>query len=100
VAVECVNSSITSQNFDDKMKWAPRTKSVEHEQELLRLFPEMKYIDLDSHGYNLVDVTPERVQVEWWNVDTVLTRTQNEWRGAAFQVESGKPALVPVTGDQ
>ena len=99
VAVECVNSSITSQNFDDKMKWAPRTKSVEHEQELLRLFPEMKYIDLDSHGYNLVDVTPERVQVEWWNVDTVLTRTRNEWRGAAFQIESGKPALVPVTGD-
>lgn len=96
VAIECVNTSLTSQNFDDKMNWDPRTKSLEYEHELLSLFPEMKYIDLDSHGYNLVDVTPERVQVEWWNVETVLQPTNREWCGAAFRIESGKPALIPV----
>ncbi len=98
VAVECINTSLTSQNFDDKMKWEPRTRSLPYEQDLLRVFPEMKYIDLDSHGYNVVDVTPERVLVEWWNVDTVLRRTEKESRGAAFKIESGKPALVPVDG--
>jgi len=56
----------------------------------------MNYLDLDSHGYNIVDLTPERVQVEWWYVDTVQKRTHNEHRGAAFTIESGTPALIPV----
>lgn len=96
VAVECINASVTSQNFDDKMKWAPRTQSIQYEQELLHFFPQMKYIDLDSHGYVIVDVTSERIQVEWWNVEAINRRTDKEWRGAAFQIRSGTPALVPV----
>jgi alkaline phosphatase D len=96
IAIECVNSSISSQNFDDKMRWKPRTKSIEYEQELLREFPEMKYIDLDSHGYNIVDVTPERVQVEWWSVDGVLKRSKKESRGAVFQIPNGRPVLIPL----
>jgi alkaline phosphatase D len=96
IAVECVNTSTTSQNFDDKMKWAPRTQSLPYEQELMSLFPDVKYVDLDSHGYNVVDVTPDRVRVEWWNVDTVLRRTEKESLGAAFAILSGTPALIPV----
>lgn len=97
VAVECINSSLTSQNFDDKMRWAARTQSIPFEQEMLRYFPEMKYVDLDSHGYNVVDVTRERVQVEWWNVETVLKRSEHQSLGAAFKVESGKPRLVRIS---
>jgi alkaline phosphatase D len=97
VTVECANASVSAQNFDDQMGWQPRTRSIQHEQELLRFFPDMKYLDLDSHGYNIVDVTPERIQVEWWNVATVTRRTEQEWRGAAFQVRSGSPALIPVS---
>ncbi|HEX8993288.1 MAG TPA: alkaline phosphatase D family protein [Anaerolineales bacterium] len=97
VAVECVNASISSQNFDEKMNWEPRTRSIEYEQELLGLFPGMKYIDLDSHGYNLVDLTPERVEVEWWNVDTILKPSDGEQLGRAFRIDSGKPGLVPVS---
>ena len=96
IAVECINTSVTARNFDDLMGWEPRTKSLAYEQELLELFPGMNYLDLDSHGYNIVDLTPERVQVEWWYVDTVQKRTHNEQRGAAFTIESGTPALVPV----
>ena len=96
IAIECVNTSITSPNFDDEMKWEPRAKSLQYEQELLSFFPEMKYINLDSHGYNVVDITAERVQVEWWYVDTVKQRTDQEWCGAAFRIESGRPALIPV----
>jgi alkaline phosphatase D len=96
VAVEFINTSLTSQNFDDKLKWAPRTQSIPYEQELLKTFGHMKYVDLDSHGYNIVDVTPERIQVEWRLVDTVLKRTENESLGAAWKVESGKPRLVRV----
>ncbi len=96
VAVECVNASITSPNLDDRMKWEPRTRSLEYEQELTDCFPEIRYIDLDSHGYNVVDVTPERVLVEWWYVESILQRTDKQRRGAAFMIESGTPALIPV----
>ena len=96
VAVECMNASITAQNFDDMMKWPPRTQSVQYEQELQRCFPEIKCLDLDSHGYSIVDVMPDRIQVEWWNVDTVLRRSEREWRGAAFQVPAGTATLQVV----
>jgi alkaline phosphatase D len=69
---------------------------MEYEREILACFPEMKYIDLDSHGYNLVDVTPAHVQVDWWCVDTVLTRSDTEHRGAAFKIEAGRPVLIPA----
>jgi len=96
VAVEFINSSLTSQNFDDKLKWAPRTQSIPYEREMMAAFPHMKYVDLDSHGYNLVDITPERIQVEWWLVDTVLRRTRNESLGACWKVENGRARLVQV----
>jgi alkaline phosphatase D len=96
VAVEFINTSLTSQNFDDKLKWAPRTQSIPYEREMMAAFPHMKYVDLDSHGYNVVDITPERVQVEWWLVDTVLERTPNQSLGAAWKVENGKARLVKV----
>lgn len=96
IAIECVSNSVTAQNLDDKMKWQPRTQSVEYEKELLRAFPEMQHIDLDDHGYSIVDVTPERVVVEWWSVETVLKPTDKERRSAAFKIESHRPLLVAV----
>ncbi len=96
VAVEFINTSLTSQNFDDKMKWSPRTRSIPFEQELMQAFDHMKYVDLDSHGYNAVDVTPERVEVEWWLLETVLKRNDKASIGAAFKVENGKPRLIRV----
>ncbi len=94
VAVEFVNSSITSQNLDDKMKWGYRTKSVEYEQAITKEFPHVKWCDLDSHGFNIVDVTSERVQVEYWQVDTVLERTGNVSHEATWAVEHGTPKLI------
>ncbi len=96
VTVECANTSITSQNFDDIMKWPPRSQSLPYEQELLNFFPDIKYLDLDNHGYSIVDVTPERVQVEWWNVDTVARRSDKEWQGAVLQIPAGTPAFRVV----
>jgi alkaline phosphatase D len=95
-AVEFINTSLTSQNLDDKMKWAARTDSLKHEDALLRAFPHLKWCDLDSHGFNIVDVTPERVQVEYWLVDTVLQRTKDTNLGAIWEVKHGVPKLQQV----
>jgi alkaline phosphatase D len=95
-AVEFINTSLTSQNMDDKMKWAPRTQSLKYEQSLQKIFPQIKFLDLDSHGYNIVDVTSERVQVEYWMVDTVLKRTDNESLDALWRVDAGSTKLIRV----
>jgi alkaline phosphatase D len=96
ITFEFVNSSITSQNLDDKMKWGYRTKSVDYEKALTREYPHVKWCDFDSHGFNIVDVTPERVQVEYWIVDTVLQRTKHVTQGAIWQVEHGAVKLLRV----
>ena len=96
LAAEFVNPSLTSQNLDEKMGWLPRTGSLEIEKILMRALPHIRWCDMDSHGYNVIDVTPERIQVEWWFVDTVLERTSNEWRGAAWKVDAGSPGLTRV----
>ncbi len=94
IAFEFINSSITSQNLDDKMKWGYRTKSVDYEKALTREYPHVKWCDFDSHGFNIVDVTPERVQVEYWAVDTVLQRTSSVSQGATWEVAHGSVNLL------
>ncbi|MFM7548022.1 MAG: hypothetical protein ACKO8I_03950 [Cyanobacteriota bacterium] len=54
----------------------------------------MKYVNLDGHGYNIVDVTPERVQVEWWHVDTVLSPSRRERCDAVAHVKPGSFRVV------
>jgi alkaline phosphatase D len=78
------------------MKWAPRTESLKHEEALMKAFSHIKWCDLDSHGFNIVDVTPERIQVEYWLVDTVLERTKHVTQGATWEVKHGTPKLERV----
>jgi alkaline phosphatase D len=66
VAAEFVNTSLTSQNLDDKMGWGMRADSVAIEQAILDGMPYVHYLDLDSHGYGLVDLDRDRLRFEWW----------------------------------
>lgn len=94
IAVEFINTSVTAQNFDDKMKWPARTESIPYEQEMLQHLTHLRYVNLDGHGYNIVDVTPERVQVEWWHVASVLEPTRSESCDARIHVNHGSSRLV------
>lgn len=96
VAAEFVTTSLTSENVDDKQGWAPRTHSIAVEEAMTGAVPHLRWLDLDSHGYMVVEVTPERVVGEWWFVDSVLERTDGEWQGAAFAAEHGDPVPKPV----
>jgi len=39
---------------------------------------------------------PEQVQVEWWTVDALETRSPNQERSMAMAVRRGDPRLVPA----
>ena len=97
VASEFVTTSLTSQNLDDKMKWGYRTQSVAVEQLMMELLPQIRFCDMDSHGYMVADVTPERFRIEWWFVDGILERAHGERLGAAMEVRAGDQRIVPAT---
>jgi alkaline phosphatase D len=78
------------------MGWQPRTQSLAIEQQLLSHWPHIGWLDLDSHGYVVIDVTPDRVRAQWWFVDGVLRSTDGESCAAEFAVERGRPNLVRI----
>jgi alkaline phosphatase D len=96
VAAEFVTMSITSQNLDDKMGWPARATSLPIEQELLGVWPHVRFLDVDSHGYVLVDVKPDAIVGAWWAVEGVLQRSEREWLDATWMVRRGEPALIEL----
>jgi alkaline phosphatase D len=96
---EFVTASLTSQNLDDKSGWGYRTKSLDVEKELVAALNDIRWADLDSHGYMVVDVTPERVQVDHWFVDGVLERSGGERLAARWEVRPGSGRISRTGGD-
>lgn len=68
---ECVTTSVTSPNFDDKMGWLPGDQSRRYEEKLVARVPELDWCDLDRHGYLIIEVTRDTFACEWWGVPTV-----------------------------
>ena len=95
VAVEFVNTSLTSPNLDDKMGWKPRADSVAVEQAVLAGMPHIRYVDMDSHGYSIVELDRERLRFEWWTVEGLETRSPGHKFAAAKSVRHGVPRLAP-----
>jgi alkaline phosphatase D len=93
LAVEFVSTSITSENLDEEMGSAPRTTSVDVERQVVDDNPHVRWTELDSHGYVLVDVTPARVQADWYFVDTLRHRCTGEARGAGWLVRHDEHRL-------
>ncbi|MEP7158454.1 MAG: alkaline phosphatase D family protein, partial [Chloroflexota bacterium] len=94
IAPEFVTASLTSQNLDDKAGWGYRTKSPQVERAFVAALPNVLWCDLDSHGYMVADVTPERFRIEWWFVDGILARSPDERLGASAEVLPGSPLIV------
>lgn len=64
--VEIVTPSVTSSNIDDILKLPednPLSQTVEFAFTNLNHY--VKYLDMDSHGYAVVQVTPDYVHTDW-----------------------------------
>ncbi|MEP6479427.1 MAG: alkaline phosphatase D family protein [Rhodoglobus sp.] len=71
--IEWTVTSITSPNLDDKMGWPRGAESKNYEAAMLRSLPDMRWCDLDSHGFLLIEAGQQLVSCQWWFVDQVLT---------------------------
>ena len=87
IGVEFVATSITSPGIADPDGTLAALVQTQN--------PHVKHVDLQQHGYLLLDVTPERVVGEYWNVDTVAVPSSVQAFATAFEVRDGAPRLVP-----
>lgn len=67
-ATEFVVTSVTSDNLDDILRVAPQTVSVVAAAAVKAANRHVKWIDLDSHGYGVLDVTAERSQMDYYAI--------------------------------
>jgi len=78
--VEFVCASVTSNNLKDITGTPPRTTSVAVEQVIKANNRHIKYLDFDSHGFSVLDLTPERAQMDWYVIgDRADRRTPITW---------------------
>ncbi|MDQ0796877.1 alkaline phosphatase [Streptomyces sp. B1I3] len=67
-ATEFVVTSVTSDNLDDILRVAPQTVSVVAAAAVKAANRHVKWVDMDSHGYGVLDVTAERSQMDYYVV--------------------------------
>lgn len=108
-AVEFGTPSVSSQNFDEAIGAATTAQFeflIRNPHPLLpgqpNYNPHLKFVDLDRHGYILLDVRQDTVQANFYYVPNVTSVTTTESYGAgAFtthlsrRVQTGTPASAP-----
>ncbi|MGA5563258.1 alkaline phosphatase D family protein [Streptomyces platensis] len=68
VATEFVVTSVTSDNVDDFLHVAPHTVSLAGVAALKAANRHVKWLDMDSHGYGVLDVSAERTQMDYFGI--------------------------------
>jgi alkaline phosphatase D len=89
--VEFVGPSVTSPGIENPQEAAQTA------QLLRAIGPHMKYIELNRHGYVLVDVDRDRAQGEWYHVDTIQAASRTEQFVAGYATANGANHLLPAT---
>jgi alkaline phosphatase D len=93
-AVEFVCPAVTSPGIDD------RAQATGLQLQIGATHPHVKYVELFRRGYLLMDVTPERIQGEWYHVRTILERTADEELGKVLFAAAGENRLQTGTASQ
>lgn len=103
-AVEFGTPSVSSPNFNESVGDA---LTEQFEQLInnpipspfggLEYNPHLKYVDLDRHGYFLLDVKADSIQADYYYVPTVAVDTTGETFGKAMVVLNEQNRLKPGT---
>ena len=87
VAVELVTPAVSSPPLF-------ATAALRDRATLLKLAAShLKYLEGDSRGYVIVDITRERLQADWYHVPGVAERSPAEKKAASYVCEHGSSRL-------
>lgn len=88
-ATEFVVTSVTSDNLDDILRAAPGTVSAVAATAVRAANRHVKWIDMDSHGYGVLDVTAERSQMDYYVVSDKTSREATASWVRSYRTRSG-----------
>ncbi|TNY34882.1 alkaline phosphatase [Thermomonospora catenispora] len=94
VATEMVVPSVTSDNVDDFLNVPPRTLSLAAEAALALTNRHVRWSELDSHGFGVIELTAERARMDWFKLSDRTRRDAAAAPLASFAVGSGTQRLT------
>ncbi|MGP3921668.1 alkaline phosphatase D family protein [Streptomyces sp. 8N616] len=88
-ATEFVVTSVTSDNLDDILHVPPQSVSPAAVAAIKAANRHVKWLDMDSHGYGVLDVTAERAQMDYYVISDKTDRNASaEWT-RSYRTRSG-----------
>ena len=96
VAAEFVCTSVTSDNLDDITNTPERTSSLAVEDAFRVANPHVKYLDFDSHGFSVLEVTPAAVRMDWFVLSDRTSATSPARLSTSWQVAAGTRKVSKV----
>lgn len=109
VGFEFTTPSVTTANFNEQDEFTLPDGTVIHplamniperhpmtlqvEQAAAQYNPHIKYMNIDQHGYMLVDFSQEKIQAEYYYTDALLEQSSGENLGASWFVTDGSTEL-------
>ncbi|WP_353942039.1 alkaline phosphatase D family protein [Streptomyces sp. HUAS MG91] len=88
-ATEFVVTSVTSDNLDDILHVAPGTLSTVAEGAVKAANRHVKWLDMDSHGYGVLDVTAERAQMDYYVISDRTDRNATSAWERSYRTRTG-----------
>ena len=96
VGVELVCTSVTSDNLDDITNSPPRTTSLAVETAFKASNPHIKYLDFDSHGFSVLEVTPSGAQMDWFVLTDRTDPNAAAVHSVSYRVAAGTQKVQPA----
>ena len=97
VATELVCTSVTSNNIDDALGVPPRTASLVAESGITTINRHIKWVELDSHGASVLEVTPTAAQMDWYYLADRRNPTSSVSYARSYRVRTGTQRVERVT---
>ncbi|SFC73908.1 alkaline phosphatase D family protein [Streptomyces aidingensis] len=97
VATEFVVSSVTSDNVDDILGVPPQTVSLVAAAAIRAANRHVSWVDLDSHGYGVLDLTERHTQMDYYAVSSRTDPGATARHLRSYRTAAGRPGVERVS---
>ena len=94
--MEFVCSSVTSNNLKDITGDPTGATSTAVEETIKANNRHIKYLDFDEHGFSVLDLTPERAQMDWFIISDRADRDATITWTTSYAAPAGSSRVVSV----